>query len=58
MLSKIGVTEGLNINQFKDRLRKIWDKMDYDILRAACKSFFKRLRETNGEKGERFELTN
>lgn len=58
MLSKVGSTHGLNLSSFKDRLIKIWDEIPEEVVRAACKSFYKRLRKVVQAKGERFELTN
>lgn len=56
MLSKLGSTKGLKLEEFKQRLIKIWDEMDQNMVRAACNSFFKRLRATVKGKGERIEL--
>jgi transposase len=56
MMSRLGSTKGLGIEKFKQRLVLIWDEMDQDIVRAACNSFFKRLRATAKGKGERIEL--
>lgn len=58
MLSKLGSTKGMTLEVFKQRLITIWDEMDPEVVRAACDSFFKRLRATAKAKGERIELLN
>lgn len=58
MLSKIGSTKGMNLNSFKQRLVKIWDDIPDEVVRAACNSFYGRMRKVIHAKGERFELMN
>ena len=56
MLSKIGSTKSLTVDQFKALLEQIWDEIPDEPVRASCNAFFKRLRRVIREKGERFEL--
>jgi hypothetical protein len=48
----------MNLNKFKKRLIKIWQEIPPDLVRAACNSFFVRMRKIIEIKGERFEKVN
>lgn len=56
MLSKIGSTKNMNLESFKNHLIKIWHDIPMEVVRAACTSFFRRLKVVAQEKGERYEL--
>lgn len=58
MLSKIGSTKGLTLESFKRRLVTIWDEIPDEVVRAACNSFFERMRKVIKANGERFEIMN
>ena len=56
MLSKLTNIKNMKLDQFKRLLMKIWDEIPDELVRAACKSFEKRLKLVKKAKGERFEI--
>lgn len=56
MEQNMGNINGINLDNFKQRLTKIWNEIPDQYIRAACEAFPKRLRACIASNGERFEL--
>ncbi|XP_047138961.1 uncharacterized protein LOC124814903 [Hydra vulgaris] len=56
MLQELGKHKLTTLDQFKELLIDIWDKMPQETVRAACENFFKRCRACIKAEGDRFEL--
>lgn len=52
---KVNEKKCRTLDSFKRTIVKEWDKMDQNMLRAACRSFPARLRKVIKAKGDRFE---